>query len=370
MIAYIKWIFRQKIIEFPTGLSMNAEKEEVRKKFALIYESFKSYKHWTLLEFLSLVYGFDHELVQRYSFIENELFKKPRFKLFKRAILDNVKPVSKNQNGDDLYSPFALLEFFKKKGFPVRPELEFTKKISESGKILYFWDSDIQKQHPFIYDSKNVQKNDHIRSFELKGDFWDVTFKGRTVHLNDNKPLRYILEALKHPGDIIRYADIIDIVSGTNKTHETNDTYSNIANERLEEDEGLIVTNKINDDELIDYTERNKNLNLLQTHYGKLKNGTEKDKKGIKDGIKYFESEYHIKIIRTKNGLTLGRQISRKHINNQASIISKALRTVLKNTKVKFPQLHEHFKLYIKLSNGLIYNPSENSPQWEIKDTN
>jgi len=119
--------------------------KKISKEFTLKYKLFRSLPYWTLLEFLSLTYGYYIEMVEQYDYLENKLLNEPNCNLYYSAILANVKPVPQKKNGKNLYYPFNILEFFKEKGFPIHPELEFTKKTSVSGVAHYFWNSDISK---------------------------------------------------------------------------------------------------------------------------------------------------------------------------------------------------------------------------------
>lgn len=208
------------------------------------------------------------------------------------------------------------------------------------------------------------------RSFVYEGDTWRIYFEDKNYSLNDNRRVRYMLEAIKNPRETISYSKVIDIVSGSNETDgQINKNYSGMGDEELKDQEGLFIKYDGDADQVVvEKQEAQKVFLELQKQYDKLANGTEKDKKSIQMGIQHFEENYGYKIIKIQNSIKLGKEIfipSQKAKRN-ADTITTARRRFLSDLKKKAPELHTHFKDHLIAKNGLVYKLSTDQPQWEI----
>ena len=216
-----------------------------------------------------------------------------------------------------------------------------------------------------------VQNSDHTRSFVLKVDRWDIAFDGEPIILNDSKPIRYLLEVLKNPKKNIPYSTIVDIVSGCNQTHKTNKQYSEMAKDKEKERLGKDgLTEKSNSEMDCLYTEQDTkdDFEKLEEMYLKLKNGNQREKDGLKEAIRYFERTYCHRVITTKDSIKMGGKISpSKRAKDDSSLIRNSIKGVMKKLKKK--SLHRHLELYLHIKNGVKYDPPEDQPLWEIKDT-
>ena len=224
-----------------------------------------------------------------------------------------------------------------------------------------------KSNHEDVNRDTPVQNIDHSRSFVLKGDRWDITFDGETIILNNIKPIRYLLEALKNPKKDIPYSTIVDIVSGSNQTHDTEKDYSKMCMEQLGK-EGFIEKSNAEMDSLYTEEDVKEIFKNLEEQYLKLKDGTQKEKDWINEGIRFFEREYWYRVIKTKDSIRLGQKSNvSKRAKDDSSLIRNSIKGVMKRLKGK--SLHRHLELYLHIKNGVKYDPPEDQPLWEIKDT-
>jgi len=249
---------------------------------------------------------------------------------------------------------------------------------SSDGKLEHAPKNNDPQEGSFKSNHEDVNRNtidqdsDHTRSFVLRVDRWDITFDGaEPIILNDSKPIIYLLEVLKNPKKNIPYSTIVDIVAGSNQTHKTNKHYSEMAkdkeNERLEED-GLTEKSNAEMDSLYTEEDVKEIFKNLEEQYLKLKDGTQKEKDWINEGIRFFEREYWYRVIKTKDSIRLGQKSNvSKRAKDDSSLIRNSIKGVMKRLKGK--SLHRHLELYLHIKNGVKYDPPEDQPLWEIKDT-
>ena len=85
-------------------------------------------------------------------------------------------------------------------------------------------------------------------SFTLNEDLWEIQFEDKKVFIIDTIPIRYIVEALKHPGQVLDYLQVVTAVSGANEGLDIDQNHSQMSQAQLEE-EGLSVENISCDDD-------------------------------------------------------------------------------------------------------------------------
>lgn len=216
-----------------------------------------------------------------------------------------------------------------------------------------------------------VKDSNHIRSFVLRTQGWDITFDGNSIFLIDSKPIRYLLVALKNPKKVIPYSTIVDIVVGSNQTHKTNREYSEMAKDKEKErlgKEGLTEKSNSEMDCLYTESEAKNAFEILEDMFLKLKDGTQAEKDGIENAIRIFERDYWYRVIRTKDSIRMGPKLNfSKRVKNDSSLIRNSIKGLMKKLEKK--PLHRHLKLYLHFKNGVEYDPPKDQPHWEIKDT-
>lgn len=196
------------------------------------------------------------------------------------------------------------------------------------------------------------------RAFTLAGSKWFVTFDGDSKIFDDSKGLRYMLEALKYPGQVINYNHIINTVSGALNEITINNDYSNMKADQLEQ-EGLSTDQQIQDD---DFKEQFETLKYLA-------DGKQWD--SLSKAIPYLEKEFHVTIVKNASGIPIKwHKKTSKEKSKATKLISEHRTLLLRKVKVAFPALHDHLQKYLKLKQGLLYDPPEGAPLWIIDGTN
>jgi len=111
-----------------------------------------------------------------------------------------------------------------------------------------------------------------------------IQFEDKKVSIIDIIPIKYILEALKYPGQVLDYSQVITAVSGANEALDINQDYSQMSQEQLEE-EGVNIDNISYDDD-------------TQRAFAVLQKLSDTGQwKALNKGISIFEQTYEAKVI-------------------------------------------------------------------------
>ena len=169
---------------------------------------------------------------------------------------------------------------------------------------------------------------------------------------------------------------MIDIVSGSNKTKDNDAIYSEMSKKNTDEEgptlldkEGLTLQDDIaaTGTEMKETDEDTKKaFDALKKIYTKMKEGTPQDKQKLKNGIEYFKKTYKRDVYESNGELKYGSEKIKKY-DSFRSLIGKARTGVLLDLKKQLPSLYDHLDMYLKMENGLIYDPPEKSLLWFIK---
>ncbi|MBT3388136.1 MAG: hypothetical protein HN417_09400 [Desulfobacula sp.] len=212
-----------------------------------------------------------------------------------------------------------------------------------------------------ICENDNLEKNESKQSqngfsFTLNEDLWEIQFEDKKVSMIDIIPIRYIVEALKYPGEVLDYSQVVTTVSGANEALDIDQDHSQMSQAQLEE-EGLSIDNISYDNDIQSTFEV-----LLE-----LADTCQWEK--LNKGISVFEKTYEAKIILdTKGSPSRWRRKTPKQLKKALDLVSKSRKAGVKNFEYKFPALYEHLNKYLKINKGLIYDPPKGFPIWEIRD--
>jgi hypothetical protein len=191
-------------------------------------------------------------------------------------------------------------------------------------------------------------------SFTLNGPVWDVTFDGEAGPVTDRTPARRMLPALEQPGVKFGYIHLIQMTTKSGEETQTAPP-NGLSIQTGSED---ILTRR-------DLETWQAAVNLQRKRY-KENPEAERDrwnqfKATIESsGYHLIETEDSVKIKESK----WKADVDRKH-KNAGDAVSKNRTEFLKMIQ-HLPKLHDHMERFLKLENGLIYNPPNGSPLWEI----
>ncbi|MDA3789864.1 MAG: hypothetical protein PF503_15370 [Desulfobacula sp.] len=153
-----------------------------------------------------------------------------------------------------------------------------------------------------------------------------------------------------------------------------NENYSDMHSEQLEK-EGLYVKSDGDTDQVV-YSKNNPEefkvikdrFDKLEEIYLKLKDGSLKEKEALEDVIKNFENDTGYWVKKTHDSIKLGGQISiySQKTKNDSRTIRTARRRFLSSLEKKTPVLYQYFNSFLKVDSGLLFDPPDDQPQWEV----
>jgi hypothetical protein len=212
-----------------------------------------------------------------------------------------------------------------------------------------------------------IEPDKDLWSFTRKGPMWYISFDGEKEHVADCTPVRRMLPALEQPGVKFRYKKLVRD-TGKSKTEPTGVSRRGSI---VAEEEGLSVQENGKEK----YTQRQidameAGLHLQYKTY--LEDQANERDKWLKVK-RTAETEYPLMVKETDDGLEVIRSKFEKDsdpdIGKAKKVISRDRITFFDRIK-HFQGLHEHMTRYLKIDNGIIYQPPKGSPHWQIIQQN
>lgn len=218
-------------------------------------------------------------------------------------------------------------------------------------------------------DIDDIQEN-YINSFTLKGDYWDIRYRGEETHIRNLERIRYISHMLEYPNKEFYIHELFDLVKGHAPT--VNQEYSKMDAEQLE-NEGLSLTEfQI---EHLSQEEKSGLEDVVHKQWGALikakKLGGEKREIAQDEwdriarhllrehGVRVYSSDKGPKFYykpRWKNNIEKARILVKTHIGK-----------AIKDLRPKIPSLAEHLVRHIKTGGICVYMPDPDDPiEWVI----
>jgi hypothetical protein len=191
-------------------------------------------------------------------------------------------------------------------------------------------------------------------SFTLNGPVWDVTFNGEAGPVKDSIPVRRILPALEQPGVKFGYIQLVQMTSGPGGETQT----ENPDGLSIQTDgEGILTKRDLETWQL-----------AANEQFKRYKENPEAEgdkwnqfKAALQSGGYYvIESEESVQVKKSKWKPDIDRQLKKA-----GGTVSKNRTEFLKKIQ-HIPKLHDHMERFLKMKNGLIYDPAKGSLAWKI----
>lgn len=182
---------------------------------------------------------------------------------------------------------------------------------------------------------RKLQPENPEYQFFQQGEFWTITFKGKTIHMKPDGGYEYIQKLLEHPNKGLNSLQLEQLVHPPPE-FKPNETQFDIEGDKPEDRPSLKIDSKTK-----------KELTELQEELS----DAEKDEDiGRKEKCKEKISEILSsgKITRQSNELTRAQER-----------ISKAIERVFKDIEKSHPQLHAYLKSTISMYSGFKYTPPD-----------
>ena len=198
--------------------------------------------------------------------------------------------------------------------------------------------------------------------FRKEGDFWTITYGGRTFRLHDMKGLAYIAHLLSHAGERIHVHDLLAAVEGT----AAGDGRIRMAAERARQD-GLEVVRELGDaGEALDLRARGEYRRRL----GELRAELE-DAEGQNDPGRVERARGELEFLTAELAAAVGRggrgRKTAAHAERARATVTKSIRASLERIGRNDAKLGHHLATCIRTGYLCAYLPDpERKPSWQI----
>ena len=241
----------------------------------------------------------------------------------------------------------------------------------------------VRTEEPFIvlYDCSGIDENKRpaeqpnsvqaqINSFILKGDYWEIRFRGEYTNIKNLERTRYIIHLLDNPGIDIASHDLLALVK--KNTLEIDEDYTKMSKEQLENEGLSLVEHYI---EGLSKEEKNRLESMAYQQWNELVDAKEKGEHSLINEKekrwtalrRHFMNEYGLEVRTLKIELKF---IKRKRLKNEAekarTTVSMQIKTAIADIKKKFPDLGTHLEKNISKGAKCCYSPDE-SVTWNIE---
>jgi len=206
----------------------------------------------------------------------------------------------------------------------------------------------------------------HINSFTLKGEFWDIRYRGEETHIRNLERIRYIIHLLDNPGVVISSHRLVSLVKGNES--QPDQIFDKLSEEQLQK-EGLTQDEILtNGDTKEDYEKLKNDLRRLWERCI-TSSDTEKARTEWENGKNIAQNEYGIIVNDSGKDLKFFKKEKlKKEVENARSNVSKQIGAAIKDFEEKLSSLAEHLKRNISRGAVCIYNTdTENPISWNIR---
>jgi hypothetical protein len=216
---------------------------------------------------------------------------------------------------------------------------------------------------PSIVEDIDDFPENHINSFTLKGDYWDIRYRGEETRIRNLERICYIVHLLDNPGVEFSSHSLTSLVKGNIPLPDQELSKKQLKREGLTQDEVLTDGFTVED-----YENFKKSARRLW-EYSIISPDNEKAQTDWESCKNIAQNEYGIVINDSGKSLKFFKKEKLiKDFDKPRSNVTKQISAAIKDLENKLPSLAEHLKKHIPKGAKRIYHIDQNNLiNWNIR---